>query len=222
MNPPWSHTLRRLTAFFAGGLFALSAQADVTLQRHPAQLSSPWEQKFAAGKVAAAVTVTPSDQTVPVEFGSDNFFAQSFRGNDQYLRGIALYGGGLNAAPMEYTISVLDYGARPPVMTVQDFNPVQTATVMVVGSFQLGSEGPSQLYLAFDGTDTVFLRKDHAYVFMIASTRDSAARFFRTVTDEAYAGGTGAIGPGQLSPDRFSVSGPRDILFAVYTAKFGE
>ena len=215
-------TLLRLASLLAGGFLALPTYADVTLQRRPAQFSSPWQQKFADGKVAAAVTITPSDQTVPVDFGSDNFFGQSFRGNDQYLRGVALYGGGLNAKPMEYTISVLDYGPRPPVMTLEDFNPSTAATVMVVGTFNLGSEEPAQIYLSFDGDDTVFLRKDHAYVFMIASTRDSAARFYRTVTDEAYVGGTGAIGPEQLNPRRFAVNGTRDVLFAIYTAKFGE
>ena len=223
MNHFWSPpTLRRLALLLAGGIFTFSAHADVALRRHPAQISTPWEQKFADGKVAAAVTIAPSDQTVPVEFGSDNFFGQSFRGNDQYLRGIALYGGGLNAKPMEYTISVLDYGARPPVMSLEEFNPSPAATVMVVGSFNLGSEEPGQIYLSFEGDDTVFLRKDHVYVFMIASTQNSAARFYRTVTDEAYVGGTGAIGPEQLNPRKFAANGTRDVLFAIYTAKFGE
>lgn len=221
MNTPWPFLLRGLALSLAGGLSCLTANADITLRRQPAQISEPWLPKFAAGTLAAAVKVAPAEETVPLEFGSDNYIAQSFLGNDQYLRGIAIYGGGLNATPLEYTITLLDYGARGPVMTVADFNPRESATIWTSGSFKLGSESAAQLYLAFDGADSIHLRKDHAYVFMIASTRDSAARFYRTITDEPYPGGTGAMGPEQLSPDRFSAKGSRDILFAIYTATVG-
>ena len=36
---------------------------------------------------------------------------------------VAFYGGGLNSSPLEYTVTLLDYGPRPPVMTLSDFNP---------------------------------------------------------------------------------------------------
>ena len=88
-------------------------------------------------------------------------------------------------------------------------------------NFALFSEHATKVELClFDGPDSAFLRKNHAYVIMIASTRDSSARFYRTVTDDLYLNGTGAIGPMRLNPDSFSVKGSRDLLFAVYTATF--
>ena len=211
---------RFLSALLALALLSSPALADVTLQRKTATASDPWAKRFAEGTLCASTTVSPGDEVVPLELGSSNFIAQSFLGNDAYLRGVAFYGGGLNSSPLEYTVTLLDYGPRPPVMTLADFNPTEAAVVVVVGTFRLAAESTAQLYLAFDGPDSAFLRKNHAYVIMIASTRDSSARFYRTVTDDLYLNGTGAIGPMRLNPDSFSVKGSRDLLFAVYTATF--
>ena len=197
-----------------------AARADVTLQRISAAASDPWAKRFADGALGASTSLAPGDEVVPVDFGSDNFIAQSFLGNDAYLRGVAFYGGGLNSAPLDYTVTLLDYGPRPPVMTLSDFNPAAPATVLVVGTFKLAAESTAQLYLAFEGPDSVFLRKSHAYVVMIASTRDSNARFYRAVGDDYHLNGTAAIGPARLNPNSFSTKGSRDLLFAVYTATF--
>lgn len=211
---------RLVSALLAFGLLAGPARADITLQRKSSAFSDPWSKRFADGSLGASTSVAPGEEVVAIEFGSENYIAQSFLGNDAYLRGVALHGGGLNSTPLDYTITILDYGPRPPVMTLADFNPREPATVMVVGSFKLAAESAAQLYLAFDGPDSVYLRKNHAYVVMIASTRDSNARFYRTISDDLYLNGTGAIGPGRLNPDTFSVRGSRDLLFAIYTATF--
>jgi len=201
-------------------LIASAARADITLQRKAAAAADPWSKRFADGTLGASTAVAPSAEVVAIDFGSENYVAQSFLGNDAYLRGVALYGGGLNAAPLDYTITLLDYGPRPPVMTLADFNPREPATVVVAGTFKLAAEAVAQLYLSFDGADSAFLRKNHAYVLMIASTRDSSARFYRTISDDLYLNGTGAVGPGRLNPDSFSAKGSRDLLFAIYTATF--
>ena len=205
-----------LTLAFSAG----AVHADITLQRKTATASDPWAKRFADGTLGASTSLAPGDEFVPVDFGSDNFIAQSFLGNDAYLRGVAFYGGGLNSAPLDYTVTLLDYGPRPPVMTLSDFNPATAATVLVVGTFKLAAESTSQLYLAFEGPDSVFLRKNHAYVVMVASTRDSNARFYRAVGDDYHLNGTGAIGPARLNPNSFSTKGSRDLLFAIYTATF--
>lgn len=212
---------RLLLALPALACLSAPAAADIVLQRKPATATTAWSPRFLEGTPGAATSPSAGEEVVAVELGSGNFLAQSFLGNDAYLRGFAFYGAGLNSRPTEYTVTLLDYGPRPPVMTVNDFNPREAAVVVVVGTFTLGSEPDAQIYLGFDGADSAFLRKNHAYGIMIATTRDSNARFYRTVVDTHYPNGTGAVGPELLSPDRFSTNGSRDFVFALYTATFG-
>lgn len=130
--------------------------------------------------------MSAAGQAIPVEFGSNSYVAQSLIGNDQYLKGIAFYGGGLNSVPLEYTVSVMDYGARKPVLSLADFNPAETPAVMTCGTITLGRETMSQIYISFNGADSVFLKKDHAYVIIIGTTRESNARLYRAVSDDGY------------------------------------
>ncbi len=206
----------------AGYALSSALHAEINLRREVAQITESWAEHFADGALAAAVKVQAAGQAVAVDFGSNSYVAQSLIGNDQYLKGIAFYGGGLNATPLEYNVSVLDYGARKPVMSLADFNPPEPPTVMTSGTITLGRESMSQVYLSFNGADSIFLKKDHAYVIIIGATRDSNARFYRAISDEGYPQGTGASGPLRLSPDVFSANGSRDILFALYTSPAGK
>lgn len=223
MKSPRPAALQRLSVLClcALALGPVVSHAEINLRRETARITDPWSDLFAEGAIAASVRAASESQAVAIDFGSNNYVAQSLIGNDQYLKGVAFYGGGLNGAPTEYIVSVLDYGVRPPIMELAQFNPTEPPAMMTSGTILLGRENMAQVYISFTGADSVFLKKDHAYVIMIASTRDSSARFFRAVGDDGYTSGTGAMGPMELNPHLFSSNGTRDLLFALYTTPVG-
>jgi hypothetical protein len=209
---------RGFLIFLAACALPSFPKAEINLRREIAQVTEPWADRFAEGTRVASVVAQTGSQAIAVEFGSNNYIAQSVAGNDQYLKGIAFHGGGLNPVPSEYIVSVLDYGMSAPVMSLQEFNPSQPPVVMTCGTITLGREGASKVYISFTGEDSVLLKKDRAYVIIIGATRDSKASFYRAISDEGYPQGTGATGPLRLNPNAFSANGSRDMLFALYTA----
>jgi hypothetical protein len=218
MQTPSRLPLRALVSLLTLASLACPALAGITLKREVVSASTPWAKSFNKGTLSLSTPIEPGDGVVPIDIDSMTFAAQSFLGNGGYLRAIALYGGGLDPEPTDYTVTLLDYGPKKPMSTMQEFNPMPEAPVLADGTIKLVAGPTAQLYIAFEGADSVLLRKDRVYVFMIASTRSSKSRIFRTTTSESYPDGHAAAGPGRLSPYAFSREGLRDLVFAVYSS----
>lgn len=202
------------------GLCANALNAEVVFKSVPAGLEAVWETSYAQGSLAASTVPDGPGGAIAAEIGSGNFFAQSIVGNGQFLRGFAFYGVNSAASAAEFTLTVFDYGKVGVLDTRKKFNPTPPATVVVNVNFTLQATKPGQLFFQFSGDESILLKRENSYVFMIAPASSAGkAKFYRLTNGTAYADGACAAGPLDLNPHAFSAKGePRDAVFALYTA----
>jgi hypothetical protein len=202
------------------GLCANALNAEVVFKSVPGGLDAPWEASYAEGSLVASTVPEGPGGAIAAEIGSGNYFAQSIVGNGQVLKGFAFYGVNAAAAAAEYTLTVFDYGKAGVLDTRKKFNPKSPATIVVNVNFTLQATKPGRLFFQFSGDESIQLKRENSYVFMIAPTSSSGkAKFYRLTNGTAYADGACAAGPLDLNPHAFSANGEtRDAVFSLYTA----
>lgn len=196
-------------------------RADVELHIKPGAPDAPWAPAFAGGELIASTLPSEPANAVSENIKPGDYFAQSFVGNGNVLRGVALYGNGTHLAVLEYTLTIQDYGPVGVITTHEMFNPAKPAPIAVYATFPIKNSQPSKLYFEFTGDDCIPLKRGHGYVVIVAPSAEGNARFYRlTEGDSLYAEGTAARGPLQLNPHAFSAQGTlRDALFALYSSQ---
>lgn len=203
------------------GLCANALSAEVVFKSVSAGLDAPWEATYAQGSLAVSTVPDGPGDAIATEIGSGNFFAQSIVGNGQVLKGFAFYGMNSAASASEFTLTVFDYGKVGVLDTRKKFNPTSPAKVVVNVSFTLQATKSGRLFFQFSGEESIPLKRENSYVFMIAPANSAGkAKFYRLTTGTAYAEGACATGPLDLNPHAFSAKGEtRDALFALYTSE---
>jgi hypothetical protein len=208
----------RFAAFFLA--CALGLQAEITLLQQSALFSEAWPQTFAGGALVASTQVTDGvNKAIPHEIPQGDYFAQSILGNDQVLKAFAFHAAS-GSDTVEYSLTILDYGASDGIDTRAEFNPQDVPPLAATAVFTLTKTSSAKLFFSFSGTEGLVLKKGHGYVFLIAPNGEGAARFYRVTDGTSYPDGACAKGPTYLNPQAFSPSGDhRDALFALYTAQ---
>lgn len=201
---------------------AVNAYAAVSVSFVDTAATSAWASSFGGGDLAFSLSATAPGNAVAMTIDTGNYirFAQSFRGNGQVLQGWGFYGNGNNGSPVDYTISLIDYGTAGPIDTAAEFSPGTPAPVLFTDTFSLASLTARQIYFDFTSGSNFTLQSDRYYAMAITASAGQAFMVRLSGGDSTYANGTGAVGTASLflNPDAFAGAGAlRDTVFALYT-----